>query len=250
MRIVGSLVVKNEADRYLQSCLGWNSAWWDELFVFDDQSSDKSVEICRRHTDSLETRTERTPTFFEHEGVFRRHAWQIMSDVCNLKSGDWVFSFDADEFLVGATQPVDLRLELERLAEHAEQRGLNSVSIPIPEIWSLDEPLKVRTDGFWATMRLPRFCRFIEGSDEWMPKAMGCGSTPLYSYINPLKDVESLRLLHVGWADQGERRARYERYIALKNHGHNPRHIASIVRNPTLKPWDGQVPHIYRGTNA
>ncbi len=153
MRIIASLVVYNEADRYLESCLKWNSSWWDELFVFDDQSTDDTVAVCATYTDTVVRRPDHVSSFLDHEGEFRGTAWKTMEQMCGLEDGDWVFCFDADEFVVGGEH-------LRDIAEAARAQGYNSVDIQIPEIWKLD-PLMRRMDGYWGDdMFRPEFIRW------------------------------------------------------------------------------------------
>ena len=59
MRIIASMVLKNEADRYLRAMLQHNHVWWDDLFVYDDQSTDNSVEIAMEYTDHVVIRVDR-----------------------------------------------------------------------------------------------------------------------------------------------------------------------------------------------
>jgi glycosyltransferase involved in cell wall biosynthesis len=249
MRLVVSLVVHNERDRYLLSFLEWHRPVWDELFVYDDRSTDGTVDLCKRYTDKVFVRPDHQPSFLEHEGKFRRYAWQTMANELELQEGDWVLSLDADEFLVEVDRRYNLVRGVERMTKLAE--GRNSVSIHIPEVWELGEPPLVRTDGFWGGMRLPRLCRYLE-DDRFIgqsakhpdPKPMGCGSIPAYAYRNPLID-DTLKILHFGYAQEVDRHARYDRYTGLTDHGHNKKHISSIVGRPTLEPWRGQTPAAY-----
>lgn len=240
--IIASMVLRNEADRYLASCLEWNSQWWDKLFVYDDQSTDATREICSEYTDIVISRPDDVPSFMEDEGRYRSTAWATMIDACDLSEGDWVFSLDADEFLVGALSggEHDLKQGLLAAAEICESEGHNSWNIRIPEVWDVTDNLKLRVDGFWNTMALPRFTR-VKSEWEFRNKKMGCGSTPTYSYRNMFKG-EFMKLLHFGYARIQDRQARSDRYLSLVNHGHNPKHINSILSSPTYVDWIGQVP--------
>lgn len=250
MRIFASLVVRNEADRYLESCLKWNSQWWDELFVYDDRSDDDTVPVCARYTDKIVIRPEEAQTFLEDEGAYRSAAWESMGEVCGLTDEDWVFSIDADEFLVPKGNG-EIRETLRDLAQATVNSNHNSADIRIPEVWSLDGPrLMLRQDGWWATMSLPRLTRYLPDDKVFRNKKMGCGSTPKYSYQQPLNRISMVTLLHFGYAREEDRRARYDRYMGLPDHGHNPKHIKSIISKPTLEPWPGVAPKFKFGRES
>jgi glycosyltransferase involved in cell wall biosynthesis len=235
-RILALLCVRNEADRYLQSSLAWNAPWWDELLVFDDQSEDRTARIASQFGTVI-VRRDDEPSFLEHEARFRSAAWQHLEEVLIPTEDDWIFVFDADEFLV---------LEHGRRTLHAAANtaGAMSVAIHVPEVWVIeDRDLYIRTDGFWNDNWNPRFCPY---RPEWAfnDRAMGSGSTPSYS-ANSLK-ASGTDLIHVGYADPQERQIRYQRYSDHPE-GHNPQHIASIIEQPTLTGWTGATPDIWRG---
>jgi hypothetical protein len=247
MRIIASLVIRNEADRYLESFLKWNSQWWDELFVYDDLSTDDTVEMCSEFSSDICHREPDESGFLQHEGEYRSRAWQVMGREMNLTSEDWVFSVDADEFLV-TKDDSDIKSALTAVIEAAVAASKPCVSVNIPEVWDLSErPLQVRTDGFWATMRLPRLVRWNAEDGDFHNKPMGCGSTPRSNYTNQLVD-DSIQLLHFGYALEEDRVAKHRRYTSLRDHGHNKNHIESIIKNPVTTNWLGSTPVAYRGT--
>lgn len=250
VRILGSMITKNEAGRYLDSCLAWNRHLLDELFVYDDQSNDDTVDICLRYTDVITRRRDTDPTWMAHEGKFRQAAYEMLIERLQPQEGDWILSLDADEYVVGSHEGFHTREELEMLIAAAEETGKTSVNIHIPEAWSFVPTIQVRKDGYWGDIRNPtRLFKYIPGQTEFMPKAMGCGSGPRYAWRNQLETMHMVRILHVGYALEEERQARYERYTSLPDHGHNVKHINSIIANPQLQPWQGQMPKIWRGNS-
>lgn len=245
MRIVASLVTKNEEYRYLDSFLDWNSPWWDDLFIFDDQSSDDTRHICEQYGIVVE-RPDVTPPFIEDEAAFRYTAWVLMEERMNLKEGDFIFSIDADEFLVATTDSTEsIRSLLEETAGKVLHFDRFAANIDIPEVWDDSYPWMIRKDGLWTNKRLPRLTRYVRDG-VFRNKKMGCGSTPTYSYENMLEEDFGVSLLHVGYANEDDRRDRYERYMSLPNHGHNPQHIMSIMSYPRLEEWTGaEVPDLW-----
>ncbi len=244
MRIIASIVLKNEADRYLQSWLDWNESWWDELFVYDDQSTDDTISVCAAYTDSIVRRPDHISSFLDHEGEFRGAAWAALEEACSPTEEDWIFAIDADEFLCGSTPEVDVKWTLTCLARLSD--GYDAYDVQIPEMWNLD-PLMRRMDGYWgAQMFRPEYMRY-RPDGKFRNKKMGCGSGPTYSYDNRLHIPLAMDLLHFGHARPEDRKTRYDRYMSVPDHGHSQKHISSIMRSPTLEPWKGVDPMVRFG---
>ena len=222
--IVGSMVVKNEADRYLQASLTRLKEVCDQVFVFDDNSTDGSVEIAEQLGCAVFTNPGYAPTFLEDESSFRQSAWNIMGGEFLLDGDDWVISVDADEYFVG---------DADELIEYNSY--YDSLRLHIQEVWSLD-PLMIRTDGFWNQNRNLRIAMY-SGNLKFNDKKMGCGSIPEgYAFPN---SRSILKIFHFGYAEEADRQARYSRYKSLPDHGHNPKHIDSIITQPTLAEIHG-----------
>lgn len=240
-RILGSMVMRNEADRYLESCVSYHQEFCDEIIVYDDKSTDNSVEIVEKLGCDVTVRNETDVSFMEHEGLFRQAAWDNLA--IRARPGDWVLSFDADEFLVAIGDTGDL---LEEVIEQADDLDLAGVQLDIPEVFALTSggiPM-VRMDGFWKSIKGVRLFRF-EPNGRFLEKIMGCGSAPLYVSDGGVnRNSLGLSLLHYGYIEYEDRLSKYQRYISKKENGHNSQHIASIITEPTLKVWDGSYPKL------
>jgi glycosyltransferase involved in cell wall biosynthesis len=238
--IIGSMVVKNEEDRYLERCLAWNSRFVDKLFVYDDQSSDNTAGIAEQFG-TVVIRDNEVPSFIEHEGRFRQAAWLSMRSHMNPVPGDFILSFDADEFLVADTE--DVRFAMDRSID--AMRPMHSgVLINFKEVFNItdDGTLMYRTDGFWNRINGSRLFRFLD-DNEFRDASMGCGSEPLYvSRGKHLEAVGGLRFLHFGYAKKEDRISKHKRYSSLADSGHNDRHVASIVKPSQLSAWSGVIP--------
>lgn len=229
------MVVRNEEHRYLQSCLSWLKNLVDDIFIYDDHSTDGSVALARSMGAEV-IRSLGRGTFMEHEGNFKNAAWSDFEAVMAPTERDWILAIDADEFLISSGNTY---LEL-RQAMSTERTG---VLMDVPELWSLDPPY-VRTDGYWAKNRLTRFFAYRENG-RFEGKSMGCGSCP--TYVAPGRADKHLKMLHVGYADETDRLDKYKRYKSLLDHGHSNSHIESIVEPPTLHGFGGEPPEIWRG---
>lgn len=240
-RLYGMMVVKDEVNRYLEDCINWNHRYLDQVFVYDDGSTDGTPELCEELGCIVVRRPEDVPSFIEHEGKFRHAAWRAFEQAIKPKLYDWIYAFDADEFLVSNAEP--LGKALKRSITSAQRSAQIGVILPFQEVFQIHEnQFYVRTDGLWRTVRGPRLFQYREGA-LWSDKPMGCGAEPSYVSKGKLTSKNyGLNVIHLGYARDEDKRAKYDRYSSLAAHGHNDSHIKSIVKKPTLRLWDGQVP--------
>lgn len=87
-KLSACIIIKNEENN-LYRCLNSLKGKVDEIVVIDHESTDHSIEICQNFTDKIYTR-KWTDSFMEAKNY-----------ALSKCSGDWVFSIDADEELVG-----------------------------------------------------------------------------------------------------------------------------------------------------
>jgi hypothetical protein len=246
MRVLGCMVVKNEASRYLDAVLSWHIPYLDKIFIFDDRSSDDSAVVAVQFTPYVQVRAESECSFMTHEGRFRQTAWDYFERTLQPEPGDWVLALDADEFLVGARGGV-IRSEIEA----AQAQGAIGIVLPIPEVFAvmrsptgdLIEP-KVRIDGFWGGIQAPRLFAWQPGG-KFNDLTMACGATPNYVERGLLYRSQALELMHYGYADPADVQAKYLRY-SQNTYGHSSAHIASIPAPPALKEANYE-PWVWRG---
>ena len=235
-KVYGSLVVKNEIGRYLKPCIDWASLFLDEIFVFDDRSTDGSAELARDLGCIVRTRDESTPSFIQHEGQFREAAWAAFEEsIRPAQSRDWVLAFDADEFLVSDT---DVRESLLAAIGKVESNRTVGIVLPFREIFKVDSDgvMYARIDGFWAKVRGPRLFRYLRNG-VWNNKPMGCGSEPNYVSSSRYHSTATcgLSVIHLGYARDADKQDKYSRYSSLVQHGHSDSHIESILAKPHLE---------------
>lgn len=244
MKINMLMVVKNEANRYLQSVLEYHSPFFDNVIVVDDNSSDDTVKIALDYTSKVFSKPEAVPGFTEHEGRFREYAWTKLSPYTD--EGDWVLVVDADEFFVSHGSLLELRDSLFMYVSHANALNRDVITMNVHEIWHHEMvPLK-RVDGFWATNVCFRFVRYL-GDMPFMNKTMGSHSVPQH-YLNlPKTNVSLASMLHLGYLDDQDKEDKFNRYMAMQNHGHNQKHINSITQTAKLVELHGEIPKYWRG---
>lgn len=228
MSIFALMVTRNEADRYLDLALAALTLSVDGVFVYDDQSTDNTVDVARSYGAWTTTRPDSVPQFLDHEGRFRQAAWNAFCETTVPEIGDWVLAVDADELVVADGDAKEI------LASNTDDGG--AWNIRIPETFDLRDGVPyVRTDGYWGSIMGTRFFAFQPGG-VFRDRPMASGSEPTF-VPNTRRVLEKFWLLHLGYAKEEDRVAKYERYSTRTGHGDS--HVASIIQPPTLRRWDG-----------
>lgn len=241
-RIVGHMVVRNELQRYLPDTLGWlQKEITPEVVVYDDQSDDGTFEFLEASSvTAIARRPDNVPSFAENESGFRRAAWEFLESAVRPKIGDWILVIDADEFLV-LDHRGQLLDRIETTIDACLASGYRAVNFTVREVFGIDgiSPM-IRKDQYWDRIRACRLVRW--GPDaQFLPVPEGGGSVP-NNWQNWRFYAEDLSLLHYGYAREQDRQAKFDRYRTSPFGGHNPTHIASILRPGKLVPWTGQRP--------
>lgn len=232
MKLIASLVVRNELSRYLRPCIESLLEFCDEIRVVDDFSDDGTYEFLLGAGVCVTTANE---TFYAHEGRARNALldWTLEGEPTHI------LHIDADEFIADGRT---LRKALET------QEPASVWTVRMEEIWKADEHnLYVRCDGGWRAHDAPILWRVPPRkhmtSPKWRipDKKLSCGREPAIVRENWRSAIATgTEILHFGWANQSERQARYDRYVEHDGgHYHASRHLRSIMypdRRVKLRP--------------
>lgn len=242
MKLVASVIVKDEADRYLAPFLRHLAEFCDETRILDDGSSDGWADrlygemampaslLARLHV----LRSEES-AFWQDEGAARNALleWTLIGEP------DWVLSIDADEFITDGAA----------LRAACESARASVLTVNMQEIWvAADECLCIRQDGGWREHPIPILWR-VPGptalaSDrnqqparrQWRinDRKVAPGREPI-----AVRELHRMRrhvadsgvdVLHLGWACRADRAARYQRYVEHDGgQYHNAAHLRSIM---------------------
>lgn len=231
MKLVASLVVRNERGRYLELCIRSLLGFCDEIRVLDDGSDDGSADLCEQ----LGAAVTRSPStsFFQHEGRIR----QRLLDWTLAAGPTHVLSIDADEIVSDGAA-------VRRLVEL--QPDARVWSLAMEEVWEFDsDALCIREDGGWRTHPVPVLWRApterLGQSWRITNRRLACGREPMAVQRLAGGAVPTgEQLLHLGWLDPSERQRRYDRYaVADGGRFHASSHLQSILWPPnriTLRP--------------
>lgn len=221
MRLIASLIVRDELNRYLIPCIEHLRRFCDEIRVLDDSSTDGSREWLEAQS-RVHVLPHKGKQMFEHEGKARNAllGWTLKG------SPTHVLAVDADEFI---TDGIALRA-----ACHADE-GPGVWSLAMEEVWKADEDaLWLRQDGAWRAHQVPILWRVPKRMvGAWMidDRQLACGREPMAVRKLYGRAVRTgVSVLHLGWTSEQERRARYNRYVVADNgRFHAGAHLRSIL---------------------
>jgi hypothetical protein len=239
MRIFGLTVGRNEAARYLIPMLMHSLDIFDDVYFYDDQSTDETAVIVSELNCSGRIRADHIPSFVESEGDFRAAAWEAFEEDLSPRPGDWVQVIDCDESLVSeyGAQPSDVRATMEKVITAAS--GHVGVMETIPEVWGFDEdgcPL-IRVDGLWNTIHAPRLFPYRPNGQYYRGAHFGVPAVPNYVMGGPWFGTDLIQLMHYGYAELDDQVTKYGRYSGQT--GHSNQHVESIAQPGVFDRWPG-----------
>lgn len=238
MKLVASMIVRNELGRYLRPVVEHVLSWCDELRVLDDGSTDGTYEYLSELERVAVKRLSGT-TWREHEGMARQELldWTLDGQPTH------VLALDADEIVP------DGRKVRETLGE--SRAGV--WTLRIVEVWQRDTfPWRIRVDGGWAPTHSPVLYRAPSSKRRharpWriMRRELSSGREPMAvrtEFARGHAEELPYDLLHLGWSDPSTREARARRYQELDGgRFHAGEHLDSILWPPERVRLDLYTP--------
>lgn len=235
MNLTASLIVHNELTRYLYWTLPALMEFCDTVVVMDDHSDDGTYEWLEELAEGeyqhrLWLSRYEGDRMFTGEGVAR----QELLERTLLASPTHILAIDADEFIADGEQ-------LRQIASgHLKSRSpgeLAAWKISMEEIWDVTAvAMWCRCDGGWRPHGVPALYSVPDvmtvdyriRSDQ-----LACGRVPQAVERLALRrgaGETGTEILHLGWANPGERAARYARYVeADGGRFHASTHLKSIM---------------------
>ncbi len=229
-----SMIVRNESGRWLEQALLRHRDMIDAAVVVDDASDDDTAGIVQRALDGIPLELVRNHrSGFHNEVDLRRLQWEA-----TVATGpDWILNLDADELLEEGVGP--------RLRTLAAQTSHRRIGFALYDMWD-DE--HYRDDALWNAHRRtwPMMYRYTPFFDyAWRETGQHCGRFPrTIEFFDPLPSV--LRIQHMGWSRQADRRAKYERYMALDPEGR----FGSLAQYASINDTDPRLTRFRAGSAA
>lgn len=198
--LVTALLVRNEADRYLERVLKRCLEFSDKVIVLDDGSTDGSDRIAWRL--GCEVRPWTGQTMWGCESPARAELWRWGAE----EAGDgWLLVADADMELHGDPRPLTL-------SQHC-----NSWGFILYDLWD-DEKL-YRCDGYWKGHTAARPWLFRPSKMDcdpaiWPERGLHTGHCPQNSKIlMGIADPELYFWKHLSYLKRQDRLSKADKYL-------------------------------------
>ncbi|SFS71375.1 glycosyltransferase family 2 protein [Paenibacillus sp. BC26] len=227
-RITLSMVVRNEAGRYLRRALLHHREFIDAAVIIDDCSDDDTVAICQEMLAGIPVKiviNERSE--FSNEIELRKRQWEETA----ATNPEWILNLDADEIF-----EANMRDFVPTLVN---QHAIDTFAFRLYDMWS---ETHYREDSYWQAHLFyrPFLVRYRpEAIYRWKETPQHCGRFPLTVLDFPFAAHEA-RLMHFGWATPEDRQHKYDRYMRLDldaKYGWKAQYDSILDPAPLLKAW-------------
>lgn len=222
------MLVRNEEHRYLKQVLESAKNFCDEFVILDDASTDNTVKLCKVILEGkpLFIYSNLTPQF-DNEIALRKQLW----DMAIKTNPDWLLCLDADEIFEEKAQfKIDALLN---------QPTYDWYGFRLFDMW---DEVNYRDDQHWNAhcrywISLIRYQPNFEY--KWREIGQHCGRFP-YNLDELPGRGDGLRIKHLGWMKEEDRKAKFERYkkddpgFLMGNAG---QYKSILDKNPRLSAW-------------
>lgn len=224
-----SMIVKDEADRYLERVLRSAREYINAAVIIDDGSTDDTVSLCHELLSDIPHKiVENSESSFHTEWRLRRQQW---SETISTNP-DWILFLDADEIF-----------------EEAFRDGVKDLigdrtnSVYLFRLYDFWDEAHYREDHLWQAHKTyrPFMLRYDRDTVYRFTNAdQHCGRMPANIFDLP-HALSDYRLRHYGWAEEKDRIAKYKRYMELDprgEHGSLPQYLSILDESPNLIKWE------------
>ena len=223
-----SMLVRNEADRYLAAVLQHARQYIDNAVILDDASEDNTVEMCKEILKGipLTIKSNKNPGF-GNEVLLRKQQWELTIST----NPDWILCLDADEMFEDKVK--------DEIRSLINQPYYDYFSFRLYDFWN---DTHYREDTYWQAHKFFRiFLIRYQPTYKyiWHEAPIHCGRLPANIAQLP-GAVSHLRIKHFGWADLEDRKRKYKRYMQSDPDGKygNIKQYRSILdADPHLVKW-------------
>lgn len=224
-RIVGSMLVGNEAGRYLEESIEWLLPRTSVIVIVDDGSTDGTQQILEdyaaRYPDKIRLYRHATSIFKEDEHLAR----ESLHFKALKENPAFIIPLDADE---------ELSMRFDKVLP--ELMKSKEVAFNFPIIHLFEDDSHRRVDSLWGKQANIRFYRVLwREPQEFMASPLHCGSCPAYAYRLKF-DRDDVALVHKGWIRAEDFERKKKRNLEVDPYGYmEPQsHWESA---PHLKVW-------------
>ena len=227
-RITLSMIVRNEAGRYLRRVLEEAKKVISDAVIIDDASSDTTVTVCEEALKGIPLTIVKNPhSLFSNEWLLRKEQWEETVK----RNPEWILMLDADEIF-----EEKFKDEVQKLLA---DRTVDVWCFRLYDFW---DNAHFRDDKWWNAH--VRYSPFLVRYDpdktyHWLQQPQHCGRFPHTINLLPRK-ISDLRVKHYGWAKKEDREAKYRRYKELdpeERFGVKEQVDSILDESPRLTAW-------------
>lgn len=227
-KITLSIIVKNEANRYLKQLLSRLQGHIAAAVIIDDASADNTVEICQEILQGIPLYIIKNPdSLFASESRLRQQQWHE-----TIKTNpDWILNLDADELLEDSFW--------EAAPQLLNNPDCDVYCLRLYDMWNKTH---YREDEYWNAHSIyrPFLIRYQPQFNYlWNDSPQHCGRFPMNIFA--FKAVEiACRVQHLGWSTTSDRVAKFNRYQALDPdaiYGIKEQYNSILDSSPRLIRW-------------
>jgi glycosyltransferase involved in cell wall biosynthesis len=226
-RLTLSMIVRNEADKYLKDVLLSARDYITDAVIIDDASTDNTVAVCREILKDIPLKLiVNEQSKFSCECSLREQQWNEVVKT----NPDWIICLDADEIF-----EKKFKDEIKKMIENPDA---DAYYFRLYDFW---DPDHYREDEYWRahfTYR-PFLVKYQPGQQyTFQQSSQHCGRFPLEVH-NARQTLSNLRLKHYGWADEKNRKEKYLRYKKLDPNSKwcNEQYDSILDSHPNLITW-------------
>lgn len=229
VRLTLSMIVRNEADRYLSQVLESAREYISDAVIIDDGSTDNTVALCQKLLDNVPHKIiENKESSFHDEWRLRSQQWNETVST----NPDWILLLDADEVF-----------------EEKFKNGVNELinndacDVYLFRLYDFWDAEHYRDDNLWHahTVYRPFMIRYRQDATYvFLKTGQHCGRMPLNAFSFPNK-ISHFRIKHLGWAKEADRIQKFNRYLALDpqgQYGSLAQYHSILDPNPKLTKWE------------
>jgi glycosyltransferase involved in cell wall biosynthesis len=213
MKLIGFLSVYNEVEkRNLRRCLESMSQYCDEIVIYDDASTDNSVEVAREFTDLI------IEGKVNEWGKEAEHRQQLL-ELALTRNPDWIFWMDADEV-------VEKKGEEGAIRELCETDKFDSYAFHEVNLW--------RTTAFYRVDNSYNdglFCRLWKNNGMLqIPNRAGLHQRLVPDTLKK-ESLSDIEIIHYGFSSDDRI---IDKYITYRAHGQSGWALDRLIDERTL----------------
>jgi glycosyltransferase involved in cell wall biosynthesis len=228
MGIIGGMLVKNEADRWILKAFNQMRQICDKVVILDDCSTDNTVEIAK--SCNFEVLYSNKSYWEIDELKQRKRLFNALWYTARID--DLILILDADEILHGNWDVIKYGLL-------GISNRYKTVTFKLYDMWS---DTQYRSDKYWNAHERdwPMAVRkTVLGINQWNEQGLHCGRFPINKMVCPIST--SLKIKHMGWSTQKDREEKYKRYLRIDPNGEYgilEQYLSILDPDPNLKLFE------------